>query len=431
MVTERQFIHPLPRWALSRPVTALMCCICIVVIGAFSLNELPLEFSPDTAGSWMWINVPYPNSTPEEVDRLICEPLEDQLNLMRSVKEISLSATSSSGSANLRFDSDVNMDNAYLEARDAIERVKGDFPADVGEVRIYRQKSDDIPIIWMGLSLPGKSIDDLFWIVQDRVKPALERIPGVASIEVHGLDGENLHIDLEMDRVQAHNVNLYELYSDLVTANENPAVGSIDDGGVQTLVRTRFRLQSVEDYAGLPVNNGTLRLDDVAEVERRLPEKDSINHINGSPGFTISVNKESSANAVAVGKMVHETIDRLMHEPDLKDLEFLPFFDQSKIIVISLENLMQTGMWGALFAFLVLFLFTRHLGATSIIVVSVPLSLLVAVIGLYFMGFSMNLGTMMGLMLAIGMLVDNSVVSAENIFRYRKMIKNRRIAAIQ
>jgi len=430
VVTERTFIHPLPRWAHKRPVTALMCCISILVIGIFSLQELPLEFAPETASTWMWINIPYYNSTPEEVDKLIGEPLESQLNFMRSVKSIRLTSSTMGCSANIQFESDANMDNAYLEARDALERVKSEFPSEVGEPRIYRQKSDDIPILWMGLAVPGKNIDELYWIVNDRIKPAIERVKGIASVIIHGLEGENLHIDLDIDRVQSHNISLARLYSSLSLVNENPSVGYLEIGETHTLVRAPFRLNSEEDYAMLPIGKRDLRLKDIAHIERRLPEKESIHHINGEAGFTISVNKESTANAVEVGRNVRKALDALTREPDLENLSILPFFDQSRMILSSLQGLLQTGLWGALFALLVLYLFIRNIGATFIIMLSIPLSVLAAIIGLYFAGFSMNIGTMMGLMLAIGMLVDNSVVSAENIYRYRKITSNHVKASI-
>ncbi len=430
MVTERTFIHPLPRWAHRRPVTALMCCISMLVIGLFALYQLPMEFVPETSNPWMWINVPYINSTPEEVDRMIAKPLEEQLKLMRSIKRIMITSTTMGCTVNIQFEGDADMDNAYLEARDAIDRVRGNFPADVGQIRLHRHRSDDIPVIWMGLSMPDRSQEELYWILNERVKPAIERVPGVASVNLHGLEGENLHIDLNLDRLQSHGVNLYELYGALALSNENPSVGLLDDSGRRTLVRTLFRLESADDYRSLPIRDGLLSLNHIADVDQRLPDIESIHRINGHSGITMSVSKESAANAVEIGRNVQQVLDHLSGEPDLEGLTLLPFFDQSGIIVSSLESLLTTGLWGGLFALIVLYAFIRNLTTTIIVIISVPLSIMAAVMGLYFSGFSMNLGTMMGLMLAIGMLVDNSVVSTENIFRYRKRIDDRKKAAI-
>ncbi len=378
----------------------------------------------------MWLNVPYQNSTPDEVDETIAAPLEEQLELMRSVKRITMTSTTMGCSINIQFKDDADMDNAYLEARDAIDRVKGEFPPEVGEIRLFRQKSDDIPILWMGLAIPDKSIETLYWVVNDRVKPAIERVPGVASVTIHGLEGENLHIDVNLDSIQNHGISLYNLYRVLSASNENPAVGIIDDAGDRVMVRTRFRLENTDDYALLPVNNGEIELGDIARIDRRLPEKDSVHHINGESGFTISVSKESSGNAVEIGRRVRKVLDELSGDPELTGLQFLVFFDQSDMIVSGLRNLLTTGMWGALFALMVLYLFLRDLGTTFIVIISIPLSVLAAVAGLYFSGYSMNIGTMMGLMLAIGMLVDNSVVSTENIFRFRRLIDDPERAAI-
>lgn len=430
MVIERTFIHPLPRWAHHRPVTAFMSCACLVVIGFFALNQLPLEFVPDTASPWMWMSVPYLNSTPDEVDKMIAKPLEEQLKLMRSIKRIMITSSTSGCNVNIQFESGADMDNAYLEARDAIDRARVDFPGDIGHIGLYRHKSDNIPVLWIGLSMPDTSSEDLFWILNDRIKPAIERIPGVASVEVHGLMGENLHIDLNLDRVQSHGVNVYELFRDLSLSNENPSVGALFDGGTRTLVRTWFRLNSPDEYRMLPISGGTLMLNHIASVDQRLPEIEQISRINGKSGFSLSVNKESAANAVDIGRNVHAVMDKLATDPELEGLSFLPFFDQSRMIVSSLESLLTTGLWGGLFAMAILYLFIRNMTTTCIVVVSVPLSILAAVSGMYFCGYTMNIGTMMGLMLAIGMLVDNSVVSTENIFRYRQTIADPEKAAV-
>ncbi len=430
MVSERTFIHPLPRWAQRRPITALMTCASMIVIGLFALYQMPIEFLPDSASPWMWMNVPYSNSTPVEVDKSIAKPLEEQLKLMRSVKRIVIRSSTSGCRVNIQFENGTDMDNAYLEARDAIDRARVDFPEDIGHIGLFRQKSDDIPVLWVGLSLPTLSSEELYRLVNDRIKPTVERVPGVASVEIHGLMGENLYIDLDLDHLQSHNIDIYELFRDLSLANEDPSVGSLNDGGTQVLVRTLFRLKSLDEYRSLPVASGTLTLKDIASVEQRLPEVDYISRINGQAGFSISVSKESMANTVEVAQNAREALEKLVTHPELEGLNLMPFFDQSQMISSSLKSLFTTGLWGAFFAFIVLYLFIRNLPTTFVVIMSVPLSILTASATLYFGGFTLNMATMMGLMLAVGLLVDNAIVSTENIFRYRQTIHDPVKAAI-
>lgn len=430
MVSERTFIHPLPRWAHRRPITALMTCASMIVIGLFALYQLPIEFLPDSASPWMWLNVPYSNSTPEEVDKSIAKPLEEQLKLMRSIKRIIIRSSTSGCRVNIQFENGTDMDNAYLEARDAIDRARVDFPDDIGHIGLFRHKSDDIPVLWVGLALPTHTSEELYRLVNDRIKPTVERVPGVASVEVHGLMGENLYIDLDLDRLQSHGIDIYELFRDLSLANEDPSVGSLNDGGTQVLVRTLFRLKSVDEYRSLPVASGTLTLKDIASIAQRLPETDYISRINGQTGFSISVNKESTANTVEVAHNARAALEALTTQPELEGLNLTPFFDQSLMITSSLESLFTTGLWGAFFALIILYLFIRNLTTTFIVIVSVPLSILTAVATLYFGGFTLNMATMMGLMLAVGMLVDNAIVSTENIFRYRQTMQEHAKAAI-
>ncbi len=395
-----------------------MSFLIIVVLGVFVYLKLPLEFSPEFSNAWLWLFIPFPNSNPSEVDRSIAVHFEEQLKMVRYLKRLEITSTAQGCSASMSFYPDTNMDTAYLEVRDAYERARTDFPSGVEQIQIYRNKSNDWPILWLGLSY-GDDPAALYRLVEERIKPALERIDGVAQVESHGINPETLFIDLETDRLQAHGINMFDVYSTLRKANENPSVGTIEEGGSKILLRTRYRLQSEQDYQEFPLGASPLTLQDIAVIDRRMPEVNELHRINGRQGFTISVQKESSANTVEVGEKVFQVLKTIQSDPELNGLAILPFFDQAEWIQSSLTGLRSTGLWGALFAAIILFFFLRQIGATLIVLTAVPLSVLSALIGLYFIGYSLNIGSMMGLMLAIGMLVDNSVVVTENIFRLR------------
>ncbi len=426
---ERKAFHPLPGWAHRRPVTAFMLFISVLVLGIFATIQLPLEFAPEISNRWMWVWIPYANSTPEETDELIGVTMEEELKRVRFVKRLEVTSGSNGASISLEFKTDADMDTAYMEVRDAYERARVTFPSNADRIFIHRNNSDDWPILWLGIAY-GNDTETLYRLVDDRIKPALERIEGVAQVEAHGAQPESLHIDLDLDRVRAHGVNIASVTSELMQAQANPSVGTVEEAGKKGLIRTQYKLDSVDDYRDLPLENGRLHLRDIADIDRRLPERDAIHRINGQEGFTISVSKESEANTVAVGETVMEVLRKLEQDPELKGIQFLPFFNQSNWIKTSLTSLFNAGLWGALFAAIILYLFIRRASATAIVLTAVPLSLLSALLGLFFTGFSLNIGTMMGLMLAIGMLVDNSVVVAENIFRLRKNGVERKQASI-
>ncbi len=418
-MTKLRSVHnPIPAWSLKRPVTVFMTFTSFIIIGFFALFQLPMEFAPDFSNRHMWCVIVYPNSTPSETDNQIGEIWEEQLRRLRSLKRLEINSNSQSCSASLEFQPDADMDLAYMEVQDSYDRIKDQLPASAREMKIYRHSMSDIPIIWMGLS-SQRSYDTLFTALEHRIKPALQRIDGVAQIEYHGMDPDNIYIFLDQSRIRAHAVDIGELYSELSSTNDNPSVGSIYESNRKFLLRSIFQLETLDDYRNLPIKNGLYRLDDVAEVTKKLPKKTQIHHINGREGTTISINKESAANTVAVTREVEQAIEELKKDQELRGIEFTDFFNQADWITYSLSNLRNAGLWGGLFASIIMYLFLRRLGVTLIVLSAVPISLLASIVGLYFLDFTLNIGTLMGLMLAIGMLVDNSVVVTENIVRIR------------
>lgn len=408
--------HPLPAWASRRPVTVMMMVATIVVIGMAALQKIPLEFAPEMNHSWMWCNVMYPNSNPDENDRVIAEAWEEQLKRVRDLKRLEITSTSNEVSASLQFQQEADMDAVYLDVRDACDRAKDNFPSDVGPLNMYHNRSSNWPIIWMGVSREG-DIDTLSRLINDRIKPAFERIDGVGMAEVLGLNEKIIRIDLDLGRIRSHGVGIGDVYADLMQSGRNMSLGTVGAGEQKWMVRSVGGLSEVEEYASLPLRGGLLRLNDVADVAFRAPELLERFRINGREGWSLAIRKSSQANTVEVGDRVRRVIDQLSNDPELKGVVMTDFFNQSNWIRQSLRDLRNSGIWGACFAAIVLMLFMRRIGITLVILTVVPLSILASILGLYFMGFSLNIGSMLGMMLAVGMLVDNSIVVAENIHR--------------
>ncbi|MBN1552142.1 efflux RND transporter permease subunit [bacterium] len=415
---DNRAFHPLPRWSHKRPVTVFMIFVSVTIIGILVSYRLPLEFAPDFSNPFLWCWISYPNSTPEETDQLIGAPLEDYLKRVRGLKRLEITSSSEGCSASVEFNRSINMDVANLEVRDAIDRARIEFPRNVDHVGVYHNKSSDWPIIWLGI-YSTKHYDDIFYLLETRIRPAFERIAGVAQVETHGFEPEKLFIDLKMDRVRAHSVDIAEVYRNLILSHRNPAIGDVNADGQKYIIRTQYKLESTEDYAALPIKAGRLKLSDIATIETRIPEQKRIYRINGKEGITLSIQKNAMANTVDVDDAVQDVISNFKEDTDLEGIIFTDFFNQATWIKNALRSLRSAGLWGGLFAAIILFLFLRRLSATLIILTAVPASILAALIGLYFMDYSLNIGTLMGLMLAIGMLVDNSIVVTENIVRLR------------
>ena len=415
-MTAARVEHPLPRWAARRPVTVLMAVLTIAVIGAAALYRIPLEFAPEMNHPWMWCNVLYPNSNPEENDRAIAEEWEEQLKRVRFLKRLEITSTSNEVSASLQFHENADMDVAYLDVRDACDRARAVFPSNVGTLNIYHNRSSSWPIIWMGVARPG-NIDELNRLIQDRIKPALERIDGVGMAEVLGLNRKIVQIDMDLGRIRSHGVAIRDIYSDLAQAGRNLSLGTVRVNGQKWMVRGLGGVEDIDDYSALPLRGGMLTVDDVAQVGYRAPEMTEKCRIDGHEGWSLAIRKSAQANTVEVGDRVRRVIEDLRHDPELAGVTMTDFFNQADWIRQSLRDLRNSGIWGACFAAGVLMFFMRRLGITLVILTVVPISILASVIALYFLGFTLNIGSMLGMMLAVGMLVDNSIVVAENIHR--------------
>jgi hydrophobic/amphiphilic exporter-1 (mainly G- bacteria), HAE1 family len=410
----------LPRFSVRNPVTTGMLVVTVVVMGMLSLTRISLDMFPSFERPVLQVTVPYPDASPAEVERRIVRPLEEALGTVRRLETIRATASQNRGRIELEFQAGTNMDLAALEVRERVEQVRRDLPSDVQRIDMRRFSSDEQPVLRAAVSWDGDPAR-LTELVERRIEPALLQVSGVAQVEFSGLESREVAIELDQDRMRAQGVTIAMISQALSRGNQDYSAGELEIDGTRFIVRAEGQLTSVEAIERLPLTSGGVRLGDVASVTYDFPERDFFFRQNGATARQAEIYKESDANIVEVSRAVKATLEEISSQAGLEGVQFRTWQDQSDGILEVLKLLGQAGAVGGALAVFMLFIFLRRITPTFIVAAAIPVSLIFAVIILYLTGDSLNIITLSGLMLAVGMLIDNAVVVVENIFRHREM----------
>ncbi len=412
----------LARISVGRPVTVLMLLCALLVVGIVALVRIPVQLFPSGYDMpFVSVRVPYPAANPTEVEQKIVLPLEDALLTVRGIDEINCRASGDSGRCWVELSPGQDALEAYNEIVDRVERLEAtEWPEEIERVRVRRHNPMDDAPLKISISIPP-TLEDPYWTLQQRVVRRLERLPGVAQVDLEGLEEKQIYVEPDRDALQAHRVSVRDLARTLRDANFALSSGDVRDGSRKLLVRSVARFQDLEQIERLPIRADGLTLSDVARVRYAMPPPERTSRLDGSPAAILEIFKESEANTIAVTSAARAELDRIFEdEPVLRDAAvYRVLFDQGEVVQGSINQLRDSGLIGALFAVTILYIFLRRLRVTLLITLAIPASLLATLVVMYFMGESINVITLMGLIICTGMLVDNAVVVVENIDRYR------------
>ena len=405
----------LPELAVKRPVSIAMLMIGVVVVGIVAYLEIPRQLLPDGfTPPFLYVYLPTQPAPPQDNERQIAQPIEENLATIRGVQKLRTFVNASDVGFLLQFNEGTDMDVAYTQVRDRVDRTLPDLPDGVSPwFYVWKYNPNNDPVYWIGGTLPegltGHAADEL---VEQRLIRRLERIPGVSRVNNVSAGDWRYQIEVDDKRANAAGIGTYQLVQRLREDNFALSAGVVEDAGQRFPVRVVERFTEMDRLRALPVAPG-IRLSDVAEIRHVDAAEGAIYRVNDRPGIIIEIYKEGAANTVDVCQAVHDVVHG--DDPDLAGFEFTDFFNQGYHIEKSLENLQTTLLWGAVFAVIVLFAFLRHVGMTLTITAAIPASLLVTLVVMYFSGSTLNALSLMGLMLSVGMVVDNSIVVVENI----------------
>lgn len=409
----------LTRFALTRPVTICMMFLSMLVFGIIASRMLPLEKFPGIDIPQIFINVPYNNATPTEIERLITRPVEEALATVTGVKEMRSWSNENSAEISLEFNWEENINSKSIEVRERLDSIRHLLPKDVERVLVFQFNTNDMPIFQLRIS-SERDLAMAYDLLERQIKRPLERVAGVSKVELYGVEKRQVVIRLDPDKMRALNIDATTIVSMLQSNNFAMTAGELRNNQNSILVKPVGEYRELEEIASLPIRPG-LSLREVATVQLELPKREDGRHLDQSYAVGMNVFKESGANLVEVARAALAVVEAADNDPAFNGISLYIMDDTAKGVTTSLADLLSAGGIGALLSFAVLYLFLRHFGTTMVVVLAVPVSICIALGLMYFMNYSLNILSMMGLMLAIGMLVDNAVVVTESIFRERAL----------
>ena len=404
--------------AIRRPVTTLMVFVALGLIGLLAGRLLPLEKFPDIEFPGIFVQIPYTGSTPEEVERLITRPVEEALATLSGLERMVSTSTENQAEIFLEFGWDERMGAKGIEARAKVDGIRHRLPEDMRRIFIFTGSLGDQPVLQLRIS-SERDLGDSYELLDRLLNRRLERLEGVSRVELQGVDPQEVRILLDADRMSAHGIDVPRLRERLEKSNFAVSAGRITDAGQRFSLRPRGEFSSLEEVRDFRIDEHNLRLRDVATVELRTPERDYGRHLDRSYAIGVAVSKSTGSNMVEVTDRVMDEVVEISRLPQMQGISIFALDNQGDSVRESLSDLLRAGLVGAVLAIVVLYLFLRQVTTTLAVTAAVPFSLTITLGMLYFADLSLNILSMMGLMLAVGMLVDNAVVIIESIFRHR------------
>jgi HAE1 family hydrophobic/amphiphilic exporter-1 len=404
--------------SVRRPITTIMVLVSLLVLGVISFARLPLAFLPEVDFPAIFISVPYPNSSPAQIEKEIVKPMEEALATLSGVRKMSSTATADEASLQLDFNWGDSLDVVRMKVAEKVEEVRPELPPDVEQIFVNTFSTSQIPVVEARISAPGFDLSQNYDLLEKRVVNPLQRVPGVAKVDLNGVEPREVRINLRLAKIAAHGIDIGALANRLANSNMNLALGNIDEQSRVIHVRSFGTFADIDAIPDFPVSDRGLKISDIAYVTYQEPPINFGRHLNGNYAVALQVFKDPTANTVDVATRVTALIrGSIASDPTLEGINLLVFEDQAEQITSGLRGLQHEGMIGGLLAVIVLFFFLKRIDTTLIVSLSIPMSIIATAVVLYFMDKSLNVLSMMGLMLGVGLLVDDAIVVRVHISR--------------
>lgn len=410
----------LARLTVGRPVFTSMVTLIAVTIGLVALGRLPIDLLPDITYPTITVTTEYGNAGPEEVEQLITRRIEETVSAVPGVQEVTSTSTEGNSNVRIAFGWGSDLDEATGEVRDRLDRIINDLPEDADRPRVRKFDTSQSPILLIGVA---SQLDPIRarQIIDDRIRPRLERVPGVAAADVRGGLEREIRIEVDPERLLALGLDLADIQQSIRDANVTVPAGDIEQGRFDIRLRTPGEFSSLDELRDtvLATRNGApIYLHQVATVRDTNQRITRIIRINNETGVQLAVRKQSDANTVQVAQAVRDEMNRLQR--DFPQFSIGVRIDSSELIERSIANVGRSILYGGSLAVLVLLFFLRSIRSTLVAATAIPVSVITTFMLIYFGGFTLNLMTLGGLALGVGLMVDNAIVVIENITRRRR-----------
>ncbi|MFO7980342.1 MAG: efflux RND transporter permease subunit [Candidatus Aminicenantes bacterium] len=404
-------------FSIRRPIFSVMLMLVIVAIGLVALSRLPIDLMPEITYPTLNVSTSYGNTGPEEMEQLITRPMEEAMSAVPGVEEVYSISSEGSSTVRVMFSWGTDLDAASDDIRERLDRVVPRLPEDANRPMLRKFDPAQFPILILGV-LSNLDPVQTRRIIDEQISYRIERVPGVASVDVWGGLQREIQINLYPDRIKALGLPLDLIINKIRQENIDTPAGIIERGNYEVQVRIPGVYTSLDEIRNTVVatrEGVPILLKEIASIDDTHQRITRIVRINGVPGTRIAINKQSGKNTVAVAEGVLKEIERIQR--DIPQIQMVPVTDSSQYIKNAIRNVSSAALYGGILAIVVLLFFLTNIRSTLVIATAIPISIIATFALIYFGGFTLNIMTLGGLALGIGMLVDNAIVVLENIFR--------------
>lgn len=415
------------KFAVKHPTMMLIVFIVLTALGVYSATSLPLDLMPEMNIPYVVVSTTYRNASPSEVEEKVTETLESSLSGISGLKHITSVSSKGSSMIQMEFTTDTDMTEATGTIRDRIDMVRNYLPSDADSPTLMKVDLNMMPIMVLGISSDDMTSEELRTLANDTIKPRLQQLDGVSAAQIMGGRERAVKVEVSKKNLEAMGLSITTIGQMVAAQNLNTAVGTITDNGTEWAVTTQGTYDTIDQIGDVVVSykpdaTGTIHrvyLKDIATITDSYKDAESNAYINGKPAVALMITKSSGSNTVGVVHAVREALPEI-EQSIPSSVEIVEAYNSSDTIEESINSVAESLFEGIFLAVIILLLFLMNFKSTLIIGLAIPISLCITLGAMYFSGLTLNLMTLAGLTLGVGMLVDNSIVVLENIYSYRQ-----------
>ncbi|MCC9135045.1 efflux RND transporter permease subunit [Pontibacter silvestris] len=420
--------------SIKRPALIIVIFTVLGILGIISYNQLSYNLLPKFDAPVMTVATIYPGAAAGEVETSVTKKVEDALSSLENLDKIQSTSQEGVSIVIVRLKQDADINQSVQDAQQKVNGILATLPDDVDAPTISKFSTDDLPILRLGVTSDMKPTE-FYKLIEDRIQPALAKAEGVGQIQIIGGDQREIQVNVDPERLRAYNLSINQVMQTVISANQDFPTGKVENTNQQYSLRVAAKFTSLDQINNLVVsyqpNGSRITVGDVAEVVDGVAERTTLNRINGRSSIGLSIQKQTDANAVEVSRLVKVQIAEIERMYADQNLKFSIASDSSVYTLASADAVMHDLMLAVVIVAFVMLIFLHSLRSSLIVMVALPTSMISTFILMYVAGFSLNLMTLMALSLVVGILVDDSIVVLENIYRHMEMGKDKRTAALE
>jgi len=409
--------------SVKRPIAVTMIVLIFVVIGVYSMSMLPMEMMPEMELSMALVYTAYPNVGSQEVENLVTKTIEGAVSSVSGAKGITAQSSEGSSMVMIEFSTGTNMDKAIQDLKDSVGLVEAYLPEEAEEPMVLKLDTSMMPVAMMSVTYEGMDLIQTKKFVEDNITPKLEAVDGVASVSITGAQDRIIEVEVDPQKLFGYGIGISDAVGAIAAQNANLPAGRVMSGNRKFSLRAVGKFDSIDDIEAVPLMTSqgqVIYLRDIATVCDTYSDVTTISRLNSEESLAITISSESDANTVEVVDAIYKTLNSLKSQNPKFKYEMT--MEQASYIKDSISSVASNAVTGATLAVLILLLFLASIKTSLVIGVAMPIAVVTTFIGMYFSGMTLNVVSLGGLALGVGMLVDNAVVVLENIFRRRKQL---------